>query len=117
MPNANYEGGVAFEREVRKHLESEGYWCARAAGSKGKADLIAIKPGEVLIVQCKRNGTLPPDERVEVRRIAALLPGIGVPLLARRPGITFRKLTGNGPQEWEPWCADYAETGDSDDRL
>lgn len=104
-----YAGGAAFEREVRAHLETEGYWCIRAAGSKGKADLLAIKPGQVLIIQCKRDGKCPPAERAEVRRIAGLLPGLGVPLVAARPGVTFRELTGPGPKDWRPWAADYTE--------
>lgn len=117
----HYDGGAAFERETRKHLENDGYWVIKAAGSKGKADLVAIKPGQVLIVQCKRNGTCPPAERAEVRRIAALLPGVGVPLVASRPRVTFRELTGNGPREWRPWVSDYADSdyrnGDGGSKL
>ena len=105
-----YSGGVDFEREVRRHLEDDGYWVIRAAGSKGKADLVAIKPGQVLIVQCKRNGLCPPAERNEVRRIAALLPGVAIPLVAGRPGITFRRLTGPAASAWEPFTTDEVTT-------
>lgn len=101
-----YASGTVFEREVRAHLEAEGYWCIRAAGSKGKADIVAIKPGQVLIVQAKRNGICPPAERAEVRRIAALLPDVAIPLVAGRPGVTFRRLTGPGPKDWQPWTTD-----------
>jgi Holliday junction resolvase len=107
----NYDAGTRFERETRHHLERNGYWVIKAAGSKGKADLVAIKPGQVLIVQCKRSGICPPAERAEVRRIAALLPHVGVPLVASRPGVTFRELTGNGPKEWRPWVADEIAEG------
>jgi Holliday junction resolvase len=108
-----YEGGRAFEYETRRHLEANGYWCARAAGSKGKADLIAIKDGEVLIVQCKRDGRCSAAERLEVHRIAALLRGVGIPLIAARPGVTFRRITGPGPKDWTPWTVDFtgASTG------
>lgn len=107
----NYDAGTRFERETRKHLEADGYWVIKAAGSKGKADLVAIKPGQVLIVQCKRTGACPPAERAEVLRIARLLPGIGVPLVASRPRVTFRELTGNGPKEWRPWVSDEVGGG------
>lgn len=35
--------GVTRERQVRCLLEAEGYWCIRAAGSLGDADIVAIK--------------------------------------------------------------------------
>src|SRR5690606_18497279 len=56
-----YAGGADFEREVRAALVADGYeLVVRSAGSKTKVDLVAIKAGQVLIVQCKRNGVCPP---------------------------------------------------------
>ena len=49
----NYRRGSAFERRVKEMLELEGYYVVRSAGSHGVADLVAVKPGEVLFVQCK----------------------------------------------------------------
>ena len=109
-----YEGGRAFEYEVRRALEADGYWCIRAAGSKGKVDIVAVKDGQVLMVQVKRDGRCPPAERAEVARIAALLPGVGIPLIAARPGVTYRRITGPGPRDWEPWTPDYAQPVQSD---
>lgn len=100
----HYRAGADFEREVRAHLVSNGYDVLRSAGSKTKVDLLAFKPGQVLVIQCKRNGTLPPAERVEVRRIAAILGA--VPLLASRPRITYQQLTGAGPRDRKPWTPD-----------
>lgn len=37
--------GVARERAVRRLLEDDGWWTARAAGSLGDADVIALKAG------------------------------------------------------------------------
>ena len=37
--------GIQRERDVRRVLESEGWWTARAAGSFGDADVIALKVG------------------------------------------------------------------------
>lgn len=103
-----YDGGRAFEYEVRAFLEAEGYWCIRAAGSHGKVDVLALKTGQILMVQCKRNGVCPPAERTELRRIAALVNAI--PLIASRPRVTFRELTGNGPKDWRPWVTDFTAT-------
>jgi Holliday junction resolvase len=46
-----YQVGRAFEHKTRDHLRSEGYEVTRAAGSKTKLDLIALKPGQLLFVQ------------------------------------------------------------------
>jgi hypothetical protein len=105
---SHYRGGADFEREVRHHLEAEGYEVIRSAGSKGKADLVAFKVGEFLVVQCKRNGICPPAERIEVQRLASLIPG-AIPVVASRPGVTFKRLTGPGPKDWAPWVADRVE--------
>lgn len=106
MPNRNYEAGRRLEYDVRRHLVSEGYVVMRSAGSKGAIDVIAFKPDQVLFVQAKRNGVCPPAERVELLRVAGLLPGVGVPVVASRPGVTYRRLVGPGPKQWMPWSTD-----------
>jgi Holliday junction resolvase len=40
--------GHSRERQVRKRLEAEGWWVARAAGSLGDADLVALRYGFTL---------------------------------------------------------------------
>ena len=39
--------GIQRERQVRKLLEEQGWWVARAAGSLGDADLVALKYGKL----------------------------------------------------------------------
>lgn len=53
-----YSKGSQFERRVKKHLAEFGWWVARIAGSKGEADLVAVREGEVWFVQVKRDGRL-----------------------------------------------------------
>jgi Holliday junction resolvase len=55
-PNRNYARGADFERKVLADLALNGYRVLRAAGSHGKADVIALKMGEVVLVQCKLTG-------------------------------------------------------------
>lgn len=57
-PPNHYRRGAAFERRVRADLETNGYRIIRSAGSKGKIDLLAGKPGQQLAVQCKITGLL-----------------------------------------------------------
>lgn len=54
MSNPNYEAGVRWERDCKKHYEKLGYIVIRASGSHGKWDLVCVKPGSnVVLVQCK----------------------------------------------------------------
>lgn len=46
MGNLNYKRSRARETLLKKSLEKEGYYAIRAAGSKGLADVIAIKPAD-----------------------------------------------------------------------
>jgi len=53
---SNYSRGANFERRVRKYLENEGWVVFRSAGSHSPADLIALKAGEVKLIQCQTDG-------------------------------------------------------------
>jgi Holliday junction resolvase len=67
----NYRRGADFERRVCKYFEKTGHFVIRSAGSHGIIDLVAIKGGEVSLVQCKINGVLSKAARlqlVELRR-------------------------------------------------
>lgn len=94
----HYETGTRFEHKVRDHLAANGYEVVRAAGSKGgsKLDLIALKPGQALFVQCKRNGTLGPDEWDRVYEVAGWVGAVPI-LAANGPlgrGVTYLHLLG-----------------------
>jgi Holliday junction resolvase len=58
----HYARGYAFERRVRQLLESLGCFVIRSAGSKGVADLVAIRLDATLLVQCKRQGAISSQE-------------------------------------------------------
>jgi Holliday junction resolvase len=110
MPSG-YRNGADLERAVKHHLEDDGYQLViKSGGSKGKVDVIALKPGQVLLIQCKRSGTMSPADRIALRSLACNLGA--VPLLARwiKDGnaartIHFAELTSAGM--W-PWTADSA---------
>jgi Holliday junction resolvase len=109
---SGYSEGRRVEYAAIDYLRANGYDTVRAASSKGLADVVAIKPGQVLLVNCKRTTMPGPSERADLLRIAASLPGVGVPLVAlhpRREPLTFRRLTGAGPKDWTPWTPDDIE--------
>jgi Holliday junction resolvase len=98
----NYDKGRRFEWAIIEHLEREGYDCIRAAGSKGKCDVLAFKPGQTLVIQAKSGKAWPPpSERAEVIRLAAAIDGI--PIIAyKQPGKAqpmYDWLTGVGPKD------------------
>ncbi len=93
-----YSRGTALENRFVHHLETNGYAVIRAAGSKGstKADLIAIKPRQALLVQVKR-GRVPsaPDWNRLVEVAGMLTDGIAIfGTVDRRGRLVMFRLTG-----------------------
>jgi hypothetical protein len=112
---SHYAQGTRFEHKVRDHLAENGYEVVRAAGSKGssKVDLIALKPGELLFIQCKRTGLISPAEwnRVfEVSGWVAALPLVASNGLLGR-GVVFdllldRKVPRSRTRPCRRWVVD-----------
>ena len=55
MRNKRYVKGRRWEWKVKKQWEQDGFLVYRSAGSKGAADLIAIKDGQVYLIQVQVN--------------------------------------------------------------
>ncbi|MEU7677926.1 hypothetical protein AB0C42_24300 [Micromonospora taraxaci] len=93
-----YDKGRRFEWKTRDDLTPNGYEVLRAAGSKGgtKIDLVAIKPGQLLFIQCKADGKLGPAEWNRVYEVAAWAGAL--PILAangpRGRGVAYTLLLG-----------------------
>ena len=117
---SQYRRGADFERRVRDALEADGYEVIRSAGSKTKVDLLGFKVDQLLLIQCKRtDGYIPPDDRLALLALAQMIqprPYIGTPtpdalaVIAYQPKprkpIAYRRLTGPGPKDWQPWTPD-----------
>lgn len=90
----NYQRGASFERRVKALLEGEGFAVVRSAGSHSPADLVAMRNGELVIVQCKRDGKLGPSEWNEF--VAFCAKAGGVPILASVDGrnVLLERITG-----------------------
>lgn len=114
----NYQRGRTFEWKVRDALQEDGYDVLRSAGSKTKIDLVAIKPGQILFIQCKRtNGQIPPAEREKLVLLAKYVNALA--LVASQPvprkPLVYRRLTGFGPKDWVGWSPD--DTGEISEKL
>jgi len=90
-----YRYGRQFEYRVRDELRGHGYVALRSPASKSPLDLMVVGHGQVLFVQCKRHGALPPGEWNELLDLAASCGA--TPILALMPasrGIAYFRLTG-----------------------
>jgi Holliday junction resolvase len=61
----SYYKGRTFEYKVKRHLETMGYFVIRAARS-AFPDLVAVKQGQPLLVECKLNGYIPWKEKIRL---------------------------------------------------
>ena len=66
----NYRKGRNFEYKVRDVYRSQGYFVLRSPRSMGPVDLVAIKKGEVLLIQCKISGYMPLQQKEELVQLA-----------------------------------------------
>lgn len=103
-----YSRGVALERAVRAHLRDNGYDVVRSAGSKSPIDLVAIKPGQVVLIQCKLDGRTSPAEREGLLRIARAAGDVAAPIVAfgTPTHIDYARLTGTGALDHARWTPD-----------
>lgn len=105
----NYRRGADFERRTAARLRDAGYLVVRSAGSLTNVDLVALRADHTLLVQCKRNGALPPAPWNALYD-AALTVG-AVPVLAEQlqpRGHAWWRLVGRkdgrgGKQPKEPY--------------
>lgn len=114
--STGYQLGAALEYRVKALLEKDGYYVVRAAASKGLVDLAAMKPRQLLLVQCKRSGSLPPAEWNALYDLAVHLEAVPVMAVKGPRGtllyrLTARKDATRRRQPMEPFSID--EPGDA----
>ena len=109
----NKRNGAIRERRVKELLEDDGYFVVRSAGSLGIADLVALKPGQVLLVQAKSEAYLGPAEWNDLYFVAQTVGAIAIHA-AKLPGsrrVVWHRLTGpktvvTKRPPWVDWTAD-----------
>lgn len=89
----NYSRGRAFEYRVRDLMKERGaLLVVRAAGSHTPADLVAIFPWEVALIQCKRDGKLPKGEQESLVAIARAAPAQNIVCYHAKAGPNGRGI-------------------------
>lgn len=76
----SYRKGRRFEWRVKELLESNGFFVVRAASSK-PIDLVAVRAGEVFLVECKY-GSSKPTEREKQKLVEIAEKAGAIPILA-----------------------------------
>lgn len=113
MPNSRYRAGYDLERATRILLTANGYIAIRSSGSKGLADIVALKRGEVLLVQCKSSGRLGPGERASLHAAAEQVGATALAVRWAKNGHQARypefiHLTSPFTSGFRPWTPDHA---------
>jgi len=67
---SKYRKGHRWELKVKKMWEAKGYVVYRSAGSKGAADLIALKDGKIVLIQVKINNKPTREEVAKLQKEA-----------------------------------------------
>lgn len=101
-----YRLGRGFEYRVRDRLKELGFLALRSPASKGPFDLIAIRHGESLLVQCKVSGVLPVAGWNELYYLAESVGAVPLCAAARPTrGFDWWKLIGpkDGSKRPQPW--------------
>lgn len=90
-----YRLGRAFEYVARDNLKARGYFVMRSPASRSPIDLLAVKTGTVLFVQCKRGGSIGVAEWNTLYDLAASVGAL--PVMAERHvsgrGVTYWLIT------------------------
>lgn len=78
----SYLKGRTFEYRVRDFLKDKDYFVLRSPRSKGPVDLVAIRKGEILFIQCKSWGCIDKEEK---EQLISLAKSVGaMPLMVHR---------------------------------
>lgn len=115
--SSRYSYGAALEYRVRDHLEQEGYYVIRSAGSGGVADLVALDmyvPAPPVMIQVKRvKGTMSVDAWNHLFRTAnavGAIPVLAVEHPTKALVYSLQRITAPrkprrqaAPDQWEIW--------------
>lgn len=107
---SGYARGVYAEKRTAEQLRAEGYYVVESRGSHGVADLMAAKPGQVLLVQVKGgearlDGAWWNELAAAARKAGALAIIADWP---KRGHLRLRRITGQHRPRSKAWpCAPF----------
>jgi Holliday junction resolvase len=105
---SGYARGVAAEKRTAAQLRKDGYFVMESRGSHGVADLVAAKPGQVLLIQVKGGeARLDGTWWNELHHVAARAGALAIVAdWPRRGHLRLRRITGQHEPRSKAWpCA------------
>jgi len=87
---SRYDAGAAAERKAKAELEERGYLVVRSAGSKGPADLIAVKVRYIQVKKVEKPQAWT-GELEKLRQGLPAAPGMSRELWVWNAGCGFEK--------------------------
>lgn len=105
----SYKSGRRLEHRVIAALK-EAKWdpVVRAAGSKGVADIVAFNEGRTALIQCRRDGSLPVADRLELQETARKNIVEAYVVSPKRPhGLRVRDVK-DWESGWKEWDERFA---------
>gem|GEM_PF-1998050 len=111
VPNGNpFEKGRRFEYRTRSHLSRLGWFVIRQPRS-ASPDLLALRKGIILLVECKIRGYIPPKQRRRMMRLTKSNPGAKAVLAMKSEnGLLFRELSRRSSRYDKPFDPDPGKT-------
>lgn len=102
--NMWYKKGRRFEYRIRNYFKARNFYVLRSPASQGPADLVAIKKGLILLIQCKSSSSVMGSLK-EKEELSKLSESIGaLPILAYRKSpqkIAFREISEGKYKDYE----------------
>jgi len=81
-----------FERKIAYIFRERGYYTIVSAGSRGVADVVAVKANETLFIQCKNNRLPSLFERQKLKNVASSLGGKAVIVTHKKRRILIQEI-------------------------
>lgn len=81
-----------FESKIARMFKEKGYYTIVSAGSRGVADVVALKANEVLFIQCKNNRQLSSLERQQLKQTASAFSAKGLLATHRKRRIIIQEI-------------------------
>lgn len=105
-PGTTYGVGRGFEHATRNALRRAGYFAMLSPGSRSPIDVVAIKAGTSLFVQCKTSGCLSPAGWNALFDLALSVGAVPVLSYLQDSNIRYRRLTArkDGSKKRQPFA-------------
>jgi Holliday junction resolvase len=84
--------GRRFEYRTRDQLRKSGWYVVRQARS-AFPDLIALKEGNILLVECKMNGRISRSERASINRLRKKIKAVPVLAFRDRGRVSMSRIS------------------------